>query len=196
MVSRGAIRGRRGHRSGRAVRRPHQELALSRLAHHLDRRPAGGDRGGVEQRLLPRRRRQQAAAALGRARCSTPPLVRAETAAIREAFLRKRRILGDGLRDGGRALRPRARGNVLLVGRRLGAAAVAQYGDDVLPARARAPGDLRAGRVLRREPRQAPERAAVAVPELRAVLVRAGGAGGGGRGAADSGDGAGRELSG
>ena len=37
---RGALRGGRGRRPGRAVRRPHQELALSRLAHHLDRRAA------------------------------------------------------------------------------------------------------------------------------------------------------------
>ena len=50
-----------------------------------------------------------------------------------------------------------------------------------------ATGDLRAGRVLRRESGQAPERAAVAVPALRAVLVRAGGSGGGGGGQADSG---------
>ena len=62
-----ALRGGRRRRPGGAVRRPHQELALSRLALHLDRGPAGGDRGGIEQRLVPRRRRQQAAPALGRA---------------------------------------------------------------------------------------------------------------------------------
>ena len=59
--------------------------------------PQAGDRGGVEQRLLPRRRRQQAAAAIRRALALSVGGLRAETAAIRNAFLRKRQILGDGL---------------------------------------------------------------------------------------------------
>ena len=73
MVSAARLRGGRGRRSGRAVRRAHQELALPRLAHHLDRRPASGDRGGLEQRIVPRRRGQQAAAALGRAAARSRP---------------------------------------------------------------------------------------------------------------------------
>ena len=59
-----AVRGRRGRRPGRALRRPDQELALSRLALQLDRGAAAGHRGGLQQRLVPRRRWQQAAAAL------------------------------------------------------------------------------------------------------------------------------------
>ena len=120
-----------------------------------------------------------------------PSLVRAETAAIREAFLRKRAILGGRAPRGRRAVRRRPRGDVLLVGRRERAAAVHEHRDDVLPARARAAGDLCARGVLRREPGEAPQRAAVAVPKLRAILVRAGGAGGGGGGAADRRDGSG-----
>ena len=52
-----------------------------------------------------------------------PEVVTAETAAIREAFLRKRDDHDRGAARGGRALRRRARGHVLLLGRRRRAAA-------------------------------------------------------------------------
>ena len=52
-------------RSGGALRRPHQELALPRLARDLGRRPAQGDRRARLGRLVPRRRRLEAAAARG-----------------------------------------------------------------------------------------------------------------------------------
>ena len=116
---RGALRGGRRHRSRRALRRPDQELALSGLALQLDRRAAAGDRGGLEQRLVPRRRRQQAAAALGgaaaRARRSWRP--RRRRSARRSCG--SATLMVEGLRRGGRAVRSGAGGDVLLVGRRL-----------------------------------------------------------------------------
>ena len=120
----------------------------------------------------------------------SPALACAEAAAIRSAFLRQAKDAGRGAAAGGSAVRPGAGGHLLLVGRRLGAAPVHQHGDDVLPGGTRPRGDLRAGRVLRRESRQAAQRPAVAVPELRAVLVRARGGRGDRRGAADPGPGA------
>ena len=91
--------------------------------------------------------------------------------AIREAFLPQAADHAGGIARGGRALRPRARRHVLLLGRRLRPAGGDQRRDVVLPRRAGAEGDLRSGRVLRRESGQAPERTAVPVPPLRAVLV-------------------------
>ena len=55
-------RGRRP-RSGGPLRRAHEELALPRLARHLDGRPEAGHRGG-------RQRRARSSTAAGRSRCS------------------------------------------------------------------------------------------------------------------------------
>ena len=113
------LRGRRRHRPGGAVRRPHQELALPRLALHLDRRPAAGDRGGVAAAAPSSTAAAASRCSAPRCRCSLRRWSAAETGAIREAFLPKRRIMLARTARGGRALRPRARRHVLLLGRHL-----------------------------------------------------------------------------
>ena len=76
----------------------------------------------VQQRVVPRRRRQQAAPALRRPAARSRRGARRRPSAIRRRFLRKRDILSRRAAPGGRALRPGAGGDVLLLGRYLGAA--------------------------------------------------------------------------
>ncbi len=75
-------------------------------------------------------------------------------------------------RGDGHPHRPRARRHLLRLG--LGGAppAAALGRDGILPRRAHEEGHLCAGRVLRREPGQAPEPRRVALPPVRALLVR------------------------
>ena len=124
-----------------------------------------------------------------------PTVVEAETQAIREAFLPKRAILAEGLPRAGVRFDLEPEGTFYCWGDISGLPRRDQRRDVVLSRRAGAEGDLRAGRVLRREPREAAERPPVALPPLRSLLFRAGGARGGGGGAADSTDGRGVQLS-
>ena len=115
---RGPLRGGRGHRPDRALRWAHQELALSRLALLLDRGAAAGDRGGLQQRLLPRWWRQQAAAAIGHPAAgprSGAGRDRGHPAGLPEEARDPER----GAEAGGRSVRCRAGRDLLLLGRRL-----------------------------------------------------------------------------
>ena len=152
---------------------------------HLDRRPASGDRGGLEQRLVPRRRRQQAAPALRRAAARPVGGLRGDGGDPTTRFFASGRSWATGSARPGVRFDLEPEGTFYWWGDVSALPPSINTGMTFFQRAPRAPGDLRAGRVLRRESRQAPERAAVAVPELRAVLVRAGGAGGGGGGEED-----------
>ena len=105
-------------------------------------------------------------------------LVRAETAAIRQAFLRKREILSQGLKQAGVRFDVEPEGTFYCWGDVSALPALDQRWYVVLSCGAGAPGHLRPRRVLRRQPRQTPEWPPLAVPPLRAVLVWSGGGGG------------------
>ncbi len=151
-----ALRRGRRPRSGRHLRRAHQELALPGLARDLDGRPA--QRRSTRS---PARARSSTAAARSRcsarrSRCCEDAHVIAETNAIQAAFREKRDRLLLAARAPRRAHRPRARRHVLRLGQGRRAAAAAQRRHGVLPRGAREEGHHRAGRVLRRQPGQAP----------------------------------------
>ncbi|CAA9348204.1 MAG: FIG01085635: hypothetical protein, partial [uncultured Gemmatimonadetes bacterium] len=188
-----SLRGRRGRRPGGHHGRAHQELALPRLADHVGRGPQGGDRGGDQRGLVPGRRRQPAPAARRRRAAGArggarrdgrhPRRVPAQAAHSSRRAARRRHAAGRG-----------ARGHLLHLGRPGGPSRAAERRHGLLPGGAGGKGDLRAGRVLRHQPGQAPQRADIAVPHLRALLVRPRRGGRGRRGAAPGRDGAALSL--
>ncbi len=151
--------------------------------------PQGGDRGGLQQRLLPRRRRQQAAAARG------GPAARRRAGGGARPRRSARRSSGSA-RSSARAcseagvrfdLEPE--GTFYCWGDVSALPPGINDGMSFFRAALEREGDLRPGRVLRHQPRQAAERAAVAVPAVRAILLRAGRAFDRRGGEEDSGDG-------
>ena len=161
-------------RPGRALRRPHQELALPGLARDLDGGAAPGDRRGVERGLAS----STAAASQPLQRAAIPLLdedtvVRARRAAIHQAFREKRDRCCSRLERLGVRIDRAPDGTFYVWGNVGRPARAAQRRHGLLPRRARAEGHHRARRVLRREPRQAPRAARLALPHLRALLLRA-----------------------
>ena len=102
----------------------------------------------------------------------------APTAAMAETTRDPRRVRQEAQQAAQRPARSRlhgrsaARGHVLRVGVGAAPAGVDQRRHELLPRRARAQGDHRAGRVLRRRSGQAPRRPRLALPPPPAVLVR------------------------
>ena len=113
---RGALRRGRRSRSGRHLRRPHEELALPGLARHLGARPR---RASSRRWRAPARSSTAAGASrcsARRSRSSPRTTSSAETQAIQTAFRAKRDYLLSQLERLGRPRRPRARRHVLRLG--------------------------------------------------------------------------------
>ena len=169
---RGTIR--RGRRQGphHRVRRAHEELALPRLPSELDRGPEASHRVGRKRWLVPRWRWGCPDAAGGdrprprrtdaRRDEGCPSRVPEEAGLSREESQRH-----------WRAVRPRAPGHLLCLGRSERPAGVASQQRRFLQGGSRTPGHLRAGALLRRESGQAPDGQALAFRRAHAVLVRA-----------------------
>ena len=98
---------------------------------------------------------------------------RAETAAIQQAFAKKRDLLVAGLRRLGVTIDCEPQGTFYVWGSVADLPAGHRRRPLVLPRRARAPRHRRSGRILRRQPRQAARPPGLALPPPRPLLVRA-----------------------